>query len=335
MTPLPTRYDLRLLLCPSCGAPIETVPQGGHLQCRYCQAVMELAPRKDRPEDFRTLATVAPAGSDQERFARLRAQLGATDAYSFPPAGLRTLALRATNPSLRPEIERLWREALASALHQPADDTDARLYWCAVLFRSALIQARDYVRARAVVETTSDAIRDPVFLTLLRISLAARACDTGDVQSAEAWLGAVDPKSWLLGIHTDLALVRSRIALLSRDYVTVFTHLGREPDEIPVATADDVLACMLRATAYEGLGDLASARRALWAVGRSFAGKVFGPKKVGLFRQAYPNLPLCTQSYPLFRSAVRVRRVLLGGAVVVVVAVPLVASVVLAIASMS
>jgi DNA-directed RNA polymerase subunit RPC12/RpoP len=317
-----TSFEIRLLICASCGAPIETIPRGGHAQCTYCRAVMEVSPRKDRPEDFRAPAPFAPQSDDAARFARLREQVGSTDAYSFPPAGLRNLAFRVTNPTLRPEVEKRWREALDEALQRPSDTTDARLYWCTVLVRSTAIQAKEFARARAVVEMAADVVRDPVFRTLLRISLGARACDAGDVVAAEAWLAAIDPKPGLLAVHTDLALVRARIALLKKTPRAVFDYLGQSPADVPIAPTDDALACMLRATAYEEMNDISSARSALRAVCRHFGGKVFGPKKVALFRNAYPNQPLCVRTYPSFRRGVLVRRAVAGALVSFAVAVP-------------
>ncbi len=143
-------------------------------------------------------------------------------------------------------------------------------------------------------------------------ALAGRACDAGDVAAAEAWLAPVDPRPTVLGVHTDLALARAKIALLKRDWSGVLAPLGRAADQIPIATADDTLACMMRATAYEGLGDLPAARAALWAVGRNLGGKLFGPGKVRWFRGVYPGLRLCTQTYATFRVRVALIRATLA-----------------------
>src|SRR5262249_12984883 len=64
--------ELRLLLCPGCGAPIEGAIEGGMVACRYCGASSMLAPR-DESHEARA-AAAPPAMSEAERFQRLREQ---------------------------------------------------------------------------------------------------------------------------------------------------------------------------------------------------------------------------------------------------------------------
>jgi len=313
---IPTRYDLRLLLCQTCGAPIEAFPQGGQVRCAYCNSIYTLAPRKERAEDFSSAAPAQPL-TEEQRFEKLRSQFLSSEPHEFPPAGLRRLAMRCTDPSALPTMLKQWNEVLKRTL-QGATDTDAELFWLTVFLRSQYMHQRNYVSARAVTETATEAVRAPIFRTLLHISLAGRACDGGDLQAAESWLAPIDPRPTILAVHTDLALVRSRMALMRGDWQGVFRHLGRFADEVPIAAADDVLACMLRATAHEGLGDMASAHRALWEVGRNILGKIFAPKKVRLFRDSYPNLPLCPRTCDAFLKGVTLRRTLLVLALVLV-----------------
>jgi len=306
---MPTRYDLRLLMCQTCGAPIEAFPQGGQVRCAYCNSIYMLEPRKERAEDFVSAAPAQPL-TEAQRFEKLRSQFGSTEPHEFPPSGLRTLMFRTTDPSYLPSMLEKWKEALRRT-QQGAADTDAELFWLTVFLRSQYMHQRNYVSARAVIETATEAVRAPVFRTLLHISLAGRALDGGDLQAAESWLAPIDPRPTILAVHTDLALVRSRMALMRGDWQGVFRHLGRFAREVPIAQADDVIACMMRATAHEGLGDMASAHRALWEVGRDIGGKIFGPKKVRLFRDSYPNLLLCPGTYDKFLKGVTLRRTLL------------------------
>src|SRR5690242_18221907 len=66
-------YQLRILLCTNCGAPIEMPRAGGQAACRYCNAVNQRAMRDERP-----LFTPGPQAflREDERIARLRAQEG-------------------------------------------------------------------------------------------------------------------------------------------------------------------------------------------------------------------------------------------------------------------
>jgi hypothetical protein len=180
---------------------------------------------------------------------------------------------------------------------------DADLYWLTGVLRTQFILQGDSVRARAVDETAAELTRDPTFRTLLHISLSRRACDSGDLEAAEAWLAPIDPKPTLLAIHTALALARAAIALARGDGGLVLTYLGRSAGEIPIGTMDDVQACMFRATAYEKLGDLSAAERALWEVGRTLGGKLFGPQKVKLHLRDQRGGDLCQQTVaPFFRK---------------------------------
>ena len=40
-------FQLRILLCTHCGAPLEASPAGGQIPCRYCHAVNQLSVRDD------------------------------------------------------------------------------------------------------------------------------------------------------------------------------------------------------------------------------------------------------------------------------------------------
>jgi uncharacterized Zn finger protein (UPF0148 family) len=65
-------FQLRILLCTHCGAPLEASMAGGQISCRYCQAVNQLSVRDDRPAFASHQAPI----SEQERINRLRAQDG-------------------------------------------------------------------------------------------------------------------------------------------------------------------------------------------------------------------------------------------------------------------
>ena len=39
------RYDVRILMCEQCGAPLDAAPEGGHVACRFCQARNQIGRR--------------------------------------------------------------------------------------------------------------------------------------------------------------------------------------------------------------------------------------------------------------------------------------------------
>ncbi len=71
-----TSYELRFLVCHSCGAPVQTLPQGGHVQCRYCQVVLEVPPRIEIVEHHPAPPDPSRPDTEEQRFARLREQFG-------------------------------------------------------------------------------------------------------------------------------------------------------------------------------------------------------------------------------------------------------------------
>lgn len=301
-----TRYDLRLLLCINCGAPVEAMPQGGRFPCSYCGAFLELAPRVEDLAAFRSPETTAPAAPIDRR-ARLLAQQGSRSRHAFPPPGLRGAMLNSHRTSDLEAARARWIEAVREMDARPSEEAETRLFWLTMMLRTKHILAGDFSRARAGDETAAERMRDPIFRSLLRISLAARSLDGGDLASAEAWLAPLEPESEVLAVHSAYTLARARIALVRGQWERVLTLLGRRAAEVPIELGSDATACMMRATALEGLGDLAAAQAALGEVRRGLAGRLFGYRNVQIRLHAYPGLVLCRQSHTAF-----VRRVWLG-----------------------
>src|SRR5579862_8808131 len=117
MTASTTSHELRFLMCSSCGAPLQALPQGGHVQCRYCQVVLEVPPRRAIAPDPRPAPEPSQVDTEEQRFARLREQLGSTGPYDMPPSGLRMLMLRTRDPAALPDIQRRWTDARAAMSH--------------------------------------------------------------------------------------------------------------------------------------------------------------------------------------------------------------------------
>jgi hypothetical protein len=93
MSSLPLTYEVRVIVCNHCGAPVHGLPSGGEFTCTFCQVVNTVRARRDRAEDFRAaLAPDADAGkselSEPARIASLRAQVAAIDPLTSPPGNL-------------------------------------------------------------------------------------------------------------------------------------------------------------------------------------------------------------------------------------------------------
>lgn len=139
---------------------------------------------------------------EAERFVALREQLLSTHPYDFPPAGLRNLARNSTDLSRLTEADALFRDAETRVLAGGGFEAEVDLFWSASILRTMYLRQKDYRRARAVDETALDTLTDPVLRTVQRVSLANRACDVGDLESADAWLAPCPRESNVLAVHT-------------------------------------------------------------------------------------------------------------------------------------
>ena len=308
-TPSATSHSLRLLVCLHCGAPFESAPEGGHYTCTYCRATHDVLPRDERPETFAGSGVLdtKPAATEAERFAALREQLLSTHVYDFPPQALRSLARNSTDLSRLAEADAAFRDAETRVLAGAGFEAEVDLFWSASILRTMYLRQKDNRRARAVDETALDSLKDPVLRTVQRVSLANRACDVGDLESADAWLAPCPRDSDVLAVHTSVRVTEARIAYLRGDYTQTLERLGAEADAVPIRLDRDAMACLYRAAAYEKLGQRDKAAEALRASRRSVGGKLFALGKVTDWRETFPHEGLCDQTYPAFR-----RRVLLG-----------------------
>jgi len=248
--------QLRALLCPSCGAPVTTPPQGGSFQCGYCRAVGSFAAR------FDTRAQVAPPSpaEEQARLEKLRfqyAQGHLASPYStfVAPQELTFLVeLRPPN-SWGPWFE-AWKSAVALLSQQPTEHNQRRIFWLTQLTRTPVLNlgSTDPVRARAIRETALELLPDPGHKHLLRCSLSSAACLQGDLPSAEQWLGGCDPYPGNLTLDTDYRISSSWLHIAHRRWQAILDTLGNQPNVIPIDYGRDFLAGLIRVHACEELG---------------------------------------------------------------------------------
>jgi hypothetical protein len=248
--------QLRALLCPSCGAPITTPPQGGAFQCGYCRAMWSVAARMDaRPQ----VAPPSPA-QEQARLAKLRFQFeqghlaSPYSTYVAPQDVTHLAALRPPN-SWGPWFE-AWKSAVARLAQQPEVQNQRRVFWLAHLTGTGVLDlgSTDPTRARAIRETALELLPDPGHKHLLRCTLSRSACLQRDPASAEQWLAACDPYPGNITLDTEYRLSVSYLSLAYGRWPVVLEALGNQPDIIPIDYGRDLLAGLLRVHACEELG---------------------------------------------------------------------------------
>lgn len=286
--------QIRMLFCENCGAPLETVIEGGAVACSYCKATNAVRPRLDRFEAKRSSELPEP-----ERIARLRMQDGVP--YT-PPARVAQLAVGDMIPDHKlTEAFDVFQATRLELKQTNGLDPSERMYALAVLVANTLLPKGDAVRARTALETALDVVVLERQRSCLRATLARHATREGDLLSAEQWLAGCDPRSDDLPSDSDYRVAQAVIDTARGNYHAVLATLGADNQAIPIADALDGAASVLRANALERLGDLPRATNLLVdQMGRAGA---FGRRAIDSFALSYASLSLCPQSLPQATAA--------------------------------
>jgi hypothetical protein len=281
--------EMRLLLCPQCGAPIEGAIEGGALSCRYCGASSPLRPRDESREAAK--AAAPPAMSEAERFQRLREQ------HVPPPVPPPSLAYLCIDGWLPPanvpqgfaEFQSARQELAAGGAFGAAE----RLFFLAMVLYEHLAFEHKDAEVRALLETARDVLSDPVHRQVIHGMLARNAARAGDPAAAEGWLHLMDPRSTHLHMETAYVLSRAYVSTREGDFASVLRTLGSRVGDVPLAENYDLLCGLLRANALERTGNEPTAVQQLGQVAAAH------PSGIGwLQRMAAGNseLGLCPQS---------------------------------------
>jgi hypothetical protein len=281
--------QLRLLLCPQCGAPIEGGIGGGGTSCRYCHASVFLQPR-DESRDLAG-ARAQPVMSEAERFQRLRAQ---DHQPLVPPSSIQPLMVGGRLPAQNlgmafGELQRARQEVAAGGSFGAAE----RLFFLAMMIYGALAEQAKDAEIRAVLETARDLLPDPRHRQVIHGMLARNAARTGDFAAAEEWLGLCNARSPDLVMDTAFRFTRAYISTMRGDFATVLAVLGNRVDDVPIADGQDEVCGMLRANALERVGQLPSAVEQLVQLGAGTPDR--GPR-LRAVAAANMSLGLCPQS---------------------------------------
>jgi DNA-directed RNA polymerase subunit RPC12/RpoP len=249
-------YRRRVLACERCGAAVEVAVGGGHAQCTRCGAPIVATAR---PE---TSVPRSPPMNEMERLHRLRQQDGRP---LLPPAGLETLLQGGRiEPWKLNEARQIWGQTRAHLRTQPADIAAAeRIVFLTMMLSNTLVGSGDDLGLRALYEGALEVLTLPRHRQTMRCYLARHAARTNDLESAEAWLAGCDPGSD--DLMTDSAWRVTR-AFLDTGYgrsQNVLQVLGGNDRDVPIDDSMDPVAAVLRANAWERMGNLDAARTTL------------------------------------------------------------------------
>ncbi len=246
------RFDLRIVVCQHCGAPVESVPTGGWVTCHYCNAGHQVTARVEA-----MLEPEVRAVDENLRLATLRQQDGRP---LIPPASLQPLI---ENNKLMPWKEQealaVWRSTCDELRRGDSFEAAERLLVLTMLLSNHYAGKKEPLRQRALFESALDVFRLPRHRQVMRGFLARNAAYTNDVDGAERWLAPCNPRSMDLEADSAYRISRATIDTAKGNWVAVLQTLGRFHNDVPIMDVNDPTAVVLRANAHERLGDLASA----------------------------------------------------------------------------
>jgi hypothetical protein len=121
------------------------------------------------------------------------------------------------------------------------------------------------------------------------------AVASGDRARALRYLSWMIPNAPELEADSDFRLSAAMAATLDRNAQGVLALLGPQKDAIPIADSLDPMASVLRANAYETLGNVAAASQILR--------ELPDPRMLGLIRSRFPAVQLCPQSAPAYEAS--------------------------------
>ncbi len=249
-------HELRVLLCPQCGAPVEVTSAGGGVAtCRFCGAQAQVQVRDDSLDQV--LRPQRQPLQENERLVRLRQQTGKP---LLPPGNVSHLFDAGAIPPWRlNEALGVFQAARNDSLAAGRPDAGEAVYFLAMALASLFGEQKDPSRQRAVLESALEALRLPRHRQALRCMLARLAAHSGDAAAAAQWLAPCDPASDDLEMDSPYRYTRAAIATMRGDFAEVLQVLGRSPNDIPLLQAAESACVAFRANAVEKLGDVQGA----------------------------------------------------------------------------
>ena len=284
-------FQLRILLCTHCGAPLEASPAGGQIPCRYCHAVNLLSVRDNRPVFGAPQAPI----SEQERLNRLRAQDGKP---LLPPPSLQALLPNGQLPAWKvQEALAVW-QATRQELRVTANfEAAERLLFLTMVLSHHFVEQSDKLRQRAMLESALDVFTLPRHRQVMRGYLCRSACRLGDLQAAEQWLAPCDRQSDDLETDSEYRYSRAFIDTARGDWNAVLRSLGGRFEDVPIQDAMDAVCSVLRANAWERLGQTQAAVALLQQAMANQGAN--GRQAIARVIEINAAMRLCEQSYPV------------------------------------
>lgn len=285
-------YDARILACSGCGAPLDAPIDGGTFACTYCGAENRVAARVEGP--VIEAGTSGPV-DEAERVQRLRAQDGKP---LLPPDSLRTLVGPGGDlPEWKvQEAVDIWQSARRELAKSSGFEAAERLLYLTLTLANHFAGQNDQRRQRAMFESALEVFFLPRHRQLMRGHLARSAAQEGDLKAAERWLEPCDTRSDDLDTDSAYRFSRAFIDTRRGEFQEVLRVLGHGSADVPIMDAMDTSTTLLRANAWEQLGQ--SDRAVVLLMERMKTGGVNSRRAMEIMVGRYADWGLCEESYP-------------------------------------
>ncbi len=282
----------RFVLCDHCGAPLEVPVSAGTARCAHCGAHQQVRMRID------AALRRAPATSEPERLARL----GAQDHWmAFPPPIAELSAAGRVLPSRISDALALWQKLRAAQKAGASFEVSEQLFCLSLALAERALDDRELLRQRALLESALELLELPRHQQVLRAYLSRGACRSGDVQGAESWLAPCDPASDDLPSDTAWRYARAYLDTARGDFRAVIHVLGASGADVPLWDLHEAECAVLRANAWERMGQVAFAIDLLMAQKHDVgpAARSRGRRLIAL----HADWQLCAHSEPQAEAA--------------------------------
>lgn len=285
----PSTPATRLYLCPACSAPSPGPAQGGPARCARCGAPCTLP---DRSALLARPIHVPPPDNDPARLAQLRLQDGRP--RFAPPTLAAVLGGNDIQPGREQEAMMIWQSLRTRAAAGDVSASEDLSMLTLLIAQLPSMSGREDV-TEALGESAFDAAVLPRHKQEQLGRLVRRAVARGDRARALRYLSWMTPSPPELDADSEARVAAAMVATLDRDGQRVLVLLGQQKDAVPIVDSMDALASVVRANAWEMLGNVAAATQILHELPQ--------PGVLDAVRKAFPALRLCQVSAPGYQAA--------------------------------
>jgi hypothetical protein len=282
MTPYRAANPDRLYVCPRCNSPDRAPLQGGKVTCSRCHAPHTLPDRTALPANPGAL-DIPP--DDPARIQQLREQDGRP--RQLPATLLAVLGAPSILPGREQESLAIW-QSLRSRSSQGDVAASEDMSMLTLLILQSRVTKDSPDLADALSESAFDAAVLPRHKQEQLGVLLRAAVARGDRAGAQRYLAWMIPRAPDLETDSELRVSAAMLATLDRDARRVLALIGPRKNAIPIDDSLDDLASVLRANAFELLGDRERAADTLRELQSS--------QDLVRVSARYPALQLCAQA---------------------------------------